>query len=149
MTFHNLRFKDYRTPPIVAPPQVPSNYAPNYPRADHPGTGASGTLTRQLSSSSGTAKQYGNLPSSQAQVQMVHPQMQPPGINSSHHYQPQDQTIDHLRGGGGGATMPRLSSGSLRSTGSHTSGDYIIILGLANLDYYKFKSNTKLLILSE
>ena len=79
----------------------------------------SGTLTRQLSSSSGTGKQYGNLPINQAQILMVHPQMQ-------QRQQPQDQVMDHLRsGGGGGATMPRLSSGSLRSTGSHTSGKYI------------------------
>ena len=57
---------------------------------------------------------------------MVHPQMQQAGISASHQHQPQDQTIDQLRGGsGGGATMPRLSSGSLRSTGSHTSGNYI------------------------
>ena len=80
-----------------------------------------GTLTRQLSSSSGSGKQYGNLPNPQAQIQMVHPQMQ----QQHHPHQPQDQMIDHLRnsgGGGGGATMPRLSSGSLRSTGSHASG---------------------------
>merc|ERR550539_88877 len=25
------RSKEYRTPPVVAPPQLPSNYAPNYP----------------------------------------------------------------------------------------------------------------------
>ena len=79
----------------------------------------SGTLTRQVSSSSGTGKQYGNLPINQAQIQMVHPQMQ-------QRQQPQDQVMDHLRSGsGGGATMPRLSSGSLRSTGSHTSGKNI------------------------
>ena len=112
--------KDYRTPPVVAPPQVPSNYAPNYPRSDQQVQGGGGTLTRQLSSSSGTGKQYGNLPNSQAQIQMVHPQMQQP---VGHHYQPQEQMLDHLRGGGGGgATMPRLSSGSMRSTGSHASG---------------------------
>jgi abl interactor 2 len=29
--------KEYRTPPVVAPPQVPSNYAPNYPMQP-PGT---------------------------------------------------------------------------------------------------------------
>ena len=112
--------KDYRTPPVVAPPQVPSNYAPNYPRSDQQVQGGGGTLTRQLSSSSGTGKQYGNLPNSQAQIQMVHPQMQQP---VGHHYQQQEQMLDHLRGGGGGgATMPRLSSGSMRSTGSHASG---------------------------
>ena len=75
-------------------------------------------MTRQLSSSSATGKQYGNLPNSQAQIQMVHPQMQ-------QHHQQQEQMMDHLRSGsGGGATMPRLSSGSLRSTGSHASGKY-------------------------
>ena len=118
------RSKDYRTPPVVAPPQVPSNYAPNYPRdSQHQGPGGGGNLSRQLSSasSSGTGKQYGTLPNSQAQIQMVHPQMQQPGTQQ--HQQPQDQMLDHLRGGGGGgATMPRLSSGSMRSTGSHGSG---------------------------
>lgn len=74
-----------------------------------------GTLQRQHSSSSTTGKQYGNLPNPQAQIQMVHPQMQ--------HHQGQEQMMDQMRGGSsGGATMPRLSSGSLRSTGSHASG---------------------------
>ena len=110
----------------MAPPQVPSNYAPNYPRGDpHSAISGGGTLTRQLSSSSSAGKQYGNLPNPQAQIQMVHPQMQQQHPQMQHH-QAQDQMIDHLRsgsgGGGGGATMPRLSSGSLRSTGSHASG---------------------------
>ena len=46
-----------------------------------------GTLQRQHSSSSATGKQYGNLPNPQAQIQMVHPQMQ--------HHQGQDQ-MDHM-----------------------------------------------------
>ena len=37
---------EYRTPPVVAPPQVPSNYAPNYPKGS-------------------TRSQYGTLPHSQ------------------------------------------------------------------------------------
>ncbi|CAH0407329.1 unnamed protein product [Chilo suppressalis] len=46
--------REYRTPPAVAPPQVPSHYAPNYPRRP-PG--------------------YSTLPVAQSQVQvgMVHP----------------------------------------------------------------------------
>jgi len=74
------RSKEYRTPPVVAPPQVPSNYAPNYPKGSR-------------------GQQYGTLP--HPQVGMVVPQSQ-------------QET--------GGATMPRLSSNSLRSTVSGHSG---------------------------
>ena len=72
---------EYRTPPVVAPPQVPSNYAPNYPKTSRGG------------------QQYGTLPHQHPQVGMVYPQ-------------PQE----------GGATMPRLSSHSMRSTHSANSG---------------------------
>jgi len=51
------RSKEYRTPPVVAPPQLPSNYAPNYPR--------------------GSRGQYGTLP--HPQVGMVQPQLQDGG----------------------------------------------------------------------
>ena len=40
---------EYRTPPVVAPPQVPSNYAPNYPKTSR-------------------GQQYGTLPHQQPQV---------------------------------------------------------------------------------
>merc|ERR1719228_3186201 len=73
------RSKEYRTPPVVAPPQVPSNYAPNYPKQ-------------------GRGQQYGTLP--HPQVGMVQPQQHE----------------------GGGSTMPRLSSNSIRSTQSGHSG---------------------------
>merc|ERR1719470_156489 len=73
------RSKEYRTPPVVAPPQVPSNYAPNYPKQ-------------------GRGQQYGTLP--HPQVGMVQPQQHE----------------------GGGSTMPRLSSNSIRSTLSGHSG---------------------------
>lgn len=81
------RSKEYRTPPVVAPPQVPSNYAPNYPMM-------------QQQYQKGMGKQYGTLP--HPQVQMVHPVQQPNDMP-------------------GGATMPRLSSASMRSTSSHSS----------------------------
>ena len=45
----NRGSKEYRTPPAVNPPQVPSNYAPNYPRQGSNPPGAGG-------------KQYGTLP---------------------------------------------------------------------------------------
>ena len=77
------RSKEYRTPPVVAPPQVPSNYAPNYPRGSR-GPGQ---------------QQYGTLP---------HPQV---GLVQPQHHEP-----------GGGSTMPRLSSNSMRSTVSANSG---------------------------
>jgi len=74
------RSKEYRTPPVVAPPQVPSNYAPNYPKQ-------------------GRGQQYGTLP--HPQVGMVQPQQHE----------------------GGGSTMPRLSSNSIRSSVSGHSGN--------------------------
>ena len=86
------RSKEYRTPPVVAPPQVPSNYAPNYPMQQQ---------QSQIYQKS-VGKQYGTLP--HPQVQMVHPVQQPNDIGS-------------------GATMPRLSSASMRSTSSHSSND--------------------------
>ncbi|XP_041970919.1 abl interactor 2 [Aricia agestis] len=49
--------REYRTPPAVAPPQVPSHYAPNYPRRP-PG--------------------YSTLPVAQPQVGMVHPNQHQP-----------------------------------------------------------------------
>ncbi|KAK2726453.1 hypothetical protein QYM36_000784, partial [Artemia franciscana] len=66
---------DYRTPPAVAPPTVPTNYAPNYP-IGHP------RRTSQQSSQYGSVA-YGTLPHSSSngtqpilqvpQVGMVHP----------------------------------------------------------------------------
>ena len=88
------RSKDYRTPPVVAPPQVPSNYAPNYPMQVQ-------QQQQQQQYQKGLGKQYGTLP--HPQVQMVHPVQQPNEF---------------------GATMPRLSSASMRSTSSHSSSEY-------------------------
>ena len=82
------RSKEYRTPPVVVPPQVPSNYAPNYPQQQAP------------QQQPQRVKQYGTLPHAHPQVQMVHP-------------------VQHLHGE---QTMPRLSSASMRSTSSQSSG---------------------------
>ena len=84
------RSKEYRTPPVVIPPQVPSNYAPNYPQQQPP----------QQQQPQQRVKQYGTLPHAHPQVQMVHP-------------------VQHLHGE---HTMPRLSSASMRSTSSQSSG---------------------------
>ncbi|XP_068631161.1 abl interactor 2 [Battus philenor] len=54
--------REYRTPPAVAPPQVPSHYAPNYPRRP-PG--------------------YSTLPVAQPQVGMVHPNQHQSNSNYS------------------------------------------------------------------
>ncbi|XP_013138714.1 PREDICTED: abl interactor 2 [Papilio polytes] len=54
--------REYRTPPAVAPPQVPSHYAPNYPRRP-PG--------------------YSTLPVAQPQVGMVHPNQHQTNSNYS------------------------------------------------------------------
>ncbi len=83
--------KEYRTPPVVAPPQVPSNYAPNYPQQQQ-------QAARQ---------QYGTLP--HPQVQMVHP------VQQQQHKHPGEVDARY------GSTMPRLSSSSMRSTGSSQS----------------------------
>jgi len=83
--------KEYRTPPVVAPPQVPSNYAPNYP------------MQQQQQQARLKQQQYGTLP--HPQVQMVHPVQQ---------QQQHSQQMDSR-------TMPRLSSSSMRSTGSSQS----------------------------
>ena len=77
----------------MAPPQVPSNYAPNYPMQQQ--------QQQQQQYQKGLGKQYGTLP--HPQVQMVHPVQQPNEF---------------------GATMPRLSSASMRSTSSHSSSEY-------------------------
>ena len=76
--------REYRTPPAVAPPQVPSNYAPNYPlghsrrseRNSSSASGSYGTLPMPMSHHHVTGtmnSQY--APSSQTppQVGMVHP----------------------------------------------------------------------------
>ncbi len=94
------RSKEYRTPPVVAPPQVPSNYAPNYPMQP-PSAQAPSQYQKGLN------KQYGTLP---PQVQMVHPVLQQ-----------QQGHPDHYNSG---ATMPRLSSASMRSTSSHSSSEF-------------------------
>ena len=84
------RSKEYRTPPVVVPPQVPSNYAPNYPQQQQ----------QPVQQQPQRVKQYGTLPHAHPQVQMVHP-------------------VQHLHGE---HTMPRLSSASMRSTSSQSSG---------------------------
>uniref|UniRef100_A0A8D9BS77 Abl interactor 2 n=2 Tax=Cacopsylla melanoneura TaxID=428564 RepID=A0A8D9BS77_9HEMI len=70
----NKNSREYRTPPAVAPPQVPSHYAPNYP-IGHP--------KRERGPG------YGTLP----QVGMVHPLPPPPPENMPHPPQPQQQDL--------------------------------------------------------
>ncbi|XP_074039144.1 abl interactor 1 [Leptinotarsa decemlineata] len=71
--------REYRTPPAVAPPQVPSHYAPNYPighprRERGPGYG-----TLPLPNLHQTSPQVGMVhPMSQQQQQVVQPQTPPP-----------------------------------------------------------------------
>ena len=67
--------KEYRTPPAIAPPQVPSNYAVNYP-VGHPRRQEAG----RAPSYSAAPRPAGPPPASPApQVGMVHPM---------HHEQP-------------------------------------------------------------
>ncbi|XP_075213789.1 abl interactor 2-like [Lycorma delicatula] len=77
--------REYRTPPAVAPPQVPSHYAPNYPLG-HPRRTGVGYSTLPMASTAAPA------PSPPPQVGMVHPLPQtpppPPPPNSYN-------TLDH------------------------------------------------------
>ena len=57
------RSKEYRTPPVVAPPQVPSNYAPNYPMQQQ---------QQQQQYQKGLGKQYGTLPHPQVLTYLPH-----------------------------------------------------------------------------
>lgn len=105
--------KEYRTPvPVIAPPQVPSNYAPNYPQghpraadsrrgsgystlplsiAHQPGGGHVAAAMQQLHPGSASQLPGGNNSvlangshhSSQPQVGMVHPITQPNNITNS------------------------------------------------------------------
>ena len=55
---------EYRTPPVVAPPQVPSNYAPNYPMQPPP-------QPQQQVYQKGPGKQYGTLPHPQVKMKRI------------------------------------------------------------------------------
>lgn len=97
--------REYRTPPAVAPPQVPSHYAPNYPLG-HPRRGERGVG-------------YSTLPMPPPQVGMVHPQphsntgsyssdhLPPPPLSvvasSHHHTLPHQHQMRH-----GGNVSPPL-----------------------------------------
>lgn len=73
--------REYRTPPAVAPPQVPSHYAPNYP-IGHPRRGERGPGYSTLPLAPGQAispPQVGMVHPMQQQHQMQqHPQTPPP-----------------------------------------------------------------------
>ncbi|KAG7153475.1 Abl interactor 1-like [Homarus americanus] len=66
--------REYRTPPAVAPPQVPSNYAPNYP-IGHPRRNdrSSGYSTLPHQSAAHVTPINGGSPAPPPQVGMVHP----------------------------------------------------------------------------
>lgn len=68
--------REYRTPPAVAPPQVPSNYAPNYPighpRRNDRSSGYS-TLPHQSAAHVAPLNHNGGSPAPPPQVGMVHP----------------------------------------------------------------------------
>lgn len=77
-TLGKSRGGEYRAPPVVVPPQVPSHYAPNYP-IGHP--------RRQNSQTSDRGPGYSSLPMPPSQQvamhlnpnqQMIHPIMQQP-----------------------------------------------------------------------
>ena len=86
--------REYRTPPAVAPPQVPSNYAANYPlghsrRSERNSSSGYGTLPMPHASSQHQSP-YNNpaqlmmMQQHPPQVGMVHPQQQ----GHYHHQQP-------------------------------------------------------------
>ncbi len=67
-----LRSNIYRAPPVVAPPQVPSHYAANYPLG-HPKRGSQTSLSGYAGMPAGSSEQrgYTTLP-----LQISHPQHQ-------------------------------------------------------------------------
>lgn len=71
--------REYRTPPAVAPPQVPSHYAPNYP-IGHPRRGERGPGYSTLPLTQGQ-----HQVTSPPQVGMVHPMT----IQNNQHQQQQ------------------------------------------------------------
>lgn len=80
-TLGKSRGSEYRAPPVVIPPQVPSHYAPNYP-IGHP--------RRQNSNTSDRAPGYSSLPMPPSQQVAVHlnsnpqPMLQPPMQQQQH-----------------------------------------------------------------
>ncbi|KAK8403438.1 hypothetical protein O3P69_000486 [Scylla paramamosain] len=93
--------REYRTPPAVAPPQVPSNYAPNYP-IGHPRRGerSSGYSTLPHQSAAHVAPMAhngagggggvggGGMVAPPPQVGMVHPMGHAPGVTQGGSYGP-------------------------------------------------------------
>lgn len=93
--------REYRTPPAVAPPQVPSNYAPNYP-IGHPRRGerSSGYSTLPHQSAAHVAPMAhngagggggvggGGMVAPPPQVGMVHPMAHAPGVTQGGSYGP-------------------------------------------------------------
>ncbi|CAB0045327.1 unnamed protein product [Trichogramma brassicae] len=77
--------KEYRTPPAVAPPQVPSHYAPNYPLG-HPrrerGPGYSTLPLQHTTQHNNNANATMHHISTQPQVGTVHPVQSHPQTNS-------------------------------------------------------------------
>lgn len=62
--------REYRTPPVVVPPQVPSHYAPNYP-VGHP---------RRQTSEKGPGYSAIPVPPSQQIATHIHPTQAPIGM---------------------------------------------------------------------
>lgn len=82
--------KEYRTPvPIVAPPQVPSNYAANYPQG-HPRAQQTTANTDYRRGSNSNPVGYSTLPMNMNQAQLINQQtnsnlmQQPPQIGMVH-----------------------------------------------------------------
>ncbi|RZF46699.1 hypothetical protein LSTR_LSTR002562 [Laodelphax striatellus] len=80
--------REYRTPPAVAPPQVPSHYAPNYPLG-HPRRTGVGYSTLPMGATAQSAVAAPSPPP--PQVGMVHPQPQTPPPPPP----PNNYAIDH------------------------------------------------------
>ena len=73
--------REYRTPPVVVPPQVPSHYAPNYPRrsGSDRGSGYSALPGHPVPPSQQVATHQ--VHHNQTPVGMVHPLPPPPPAN--------------------------------------------------------------------
>ena len=88
--------KEYRTPAAPAPPQVPSNYAPNYP-IGHPRRGSAyGTLPRgSISGESTSQYQSGSMLSRQTSIHSHHSQNSSSSYSGHQGYSSQEANPYH------------------------------------------------------
>ncbi|GBP37979.1 Abl interactor 2 [Eumeta japonica] len=126
--------REYRTPPAVAPPQVPSHYAPNYPRrpgySTLPVAAPASTTTPVSSHQPQVGMVHPNQHTPPNYTQEMHSSMPPPpspligsdGENSQHSMILSGQRASSVSGGGsvrGGSVSPPLPPPPLEDDLAH------------------------------